>query len=43
MKEEAYWVKKVGLAQIKKLNWTLVDEPIVKEMVSGYNHASPYV
>ncbi len=43
MKEEANWAKKVGLAQIKKLNWTLVDELVVKEMVYSYNHVSPYV
>jgi len=27
MKEEVNWAKKVGLAKIKKLDWTFVDEP----------------
>jgi hypothetical protein len=40
MKEEVDYVKKVGLAQIEKLDSTLVDEPVVKEMVNNYNHAN---
>ncbi len=43
MKEKVDWAKKVRLAQIKKLNWTLVDEPIMKEMVNSYNHVNQYV
>jgi hypothetical protein len=43
MKEEGDWVKKVGLAKIKKLDWSPIDEPIVKEMVNNYNHANQYV
>jgi hypothetical protein len=39
MKEEANWAKKIGLATIKKLDWTLVDELVVKEMINSYNHA----
>jgi hypothetical protein len=38
MKEEANWAKKVGLARIRKLNWTLVDELVMKEMINSYNH-----
>jgi hypothetical protein len=30
MKEEANWAKKIGLVRIKKLDWTLVDELVVK-------------
>jgi hypothetical protein len=37
MKEKANWAKKIGLAKIKKLDWTLVDEPVVKEMINNYN------
>ncbi len=37
------WAKKVRLAKIKKLDWTLVDELIVKEMISSYDHADQYV
>jgi hypothetical protein len=43
MKEEADWAKKVRLTKIRKLDWTLVDEPIVKEMMNSYNHANQYV
>ncbi len=43
MKEETDWAKKVGFAKIKKLDWTLVDEPIVKELINIYNHADQYV
>ncbi len=43
MKEEKDWAKKVGLAKIKKLDWTLVDELVVKEMINIYNHANQYV
>jgi hypothetical protein len=32
MKEEINWGKKIGLAIIKKLDWTLVDELVVKEV-----------
>jgi hypothetical protein len=40
MKEEIDWAKKVGLAKIRKLDWTLVDKPVVKEMISSYKHAN---
>ncbi len=43
MKEEKDWAKKVRLAKIKKLKWTLVDELVVKEMIHSYNHADQYV
>jgi hypothetical protein len=43
MKEEGDWAKKVKFAQIRKLDWTPIDEPIVKEMVNNYNHANQYV
>jgi len=39
MKQEANWAKKVKFVEIKKLDWTLVDELVVKEMISNYNHA----
>jgi hypothetical protein len=42
-KEEADWAKKVGLTKIMKLDWTLVDEPVVKKMINNYNHADQYV
>jgi hypothetical protein len=38
MREEIDWAKKVGVARIKKLDWTLVKELVVKEMISNYNH-----
>jgi hypothetical protein len=38
MKEKVDWAKKVGLAMIRKLDWTLVDELVVKEMISSSNH-----
>ncbi len=37
------WAKKERLAKIKKLDWTLVDELIVKEMIGSYDHADQYV
>jgi len=43
MKEEANWAKKIGLVRFKKLDWTLVDELVVKEMISSYNHVNQYV
>ncbi len=43
MKEEADWAKKVKLAKIKKLDWIIMDKPVVKEMINGYNHANQYV
>jgi hypothetical protein len=43
MKEEANWAKKIGLVRIKKLDWTLVDELIMKEMIKSYYHANQYV
>jgi hypothetical protein len=43
MKEEVDWAKKARLAKIKKLNWILIDELIVKEMINNYNHANQYV
>ncbi len=43
MKQEANWAKKVTFVEIKKLDWTLVDELVVKEMISNYNHADQYV
>jgi hypothetical protein len=43
MKEEAEWAKKVGLTKIRKLNWTLINEPKMKEMMNSYNHANQYV
>jgi len=39
MKEEANWAKKIGFSTIKKLDYTLMDEPVVKEMINIYNHA----
>jgi hypothetical protein len=41
--KEGDWAKKIGLAQIRKLDWTPIDEPIVKEMVNSYNYANQYV
>ncbi len=43
MKEEVDWAKKVRLAKIKKLNQTLMDELIVKEMINSYKHVDQYV
>jgi hypothetical protein len=43
MKVEAKWAKKIGLTKIRKLNRTLIDEPIMKEMMNTYNHANQYV
>jgi len=43
MKEEANWAKKIGLIKIRKLDWTSVNGPIVKEMISSYKHADQYV
>jgi hypothetical protein len=40
MKEKANWAKKVGLVGIRKLDWTLVNELVMKEMISSYNHAN---
>jgi hypothetical protein len=40
MKEKTNWAKKVGLARIRKLDWTLADELVMKEMISNYNHAN---
>ncbi len=42
MKEKANWAKKVGLAKIRKLDWTLVDEPVVKELIISYNRVDQY-
>jgi hypothetical protein len=39
MKEKVDWAKKIGLAKIRKLDWSLVDEQVVKEMINNYNHA----
>jgi hypothetical protein len=39
MREEIGWAKKVGVVRIRKLTWTLVNELVVKEMISSYNHA----
>jgi siroheme synthase len=33
----------VGLAKIRKLNWIIMDELVVKKMISNYNHANQYV
>jgi len=43
MKEEKDWAKTMGLAKIKKLDWTIVDELVVKEMIGNHNHAYQYV
>jgi hypothetical protein len=43
VKEEVDWAKKVGLVKIRKLGWTLVNELVVKEMISSYNHVDQYV
>jgi hypothetical protein len=43
MKEKTNWAKKVGLAKIRKLDWTLVDVLVMKEMINSYNHANQYV
>ncbi len=43
MKEEENWAKKVGLAKIRKLYWTFIDESIARDMVNSYNHANQYV
>jgi hypothetical protein len=43
MKEKVNWVKKVRHDQIRKLNWILGDELVMKEMVSSYNHVNQYV
>jgi hypothetical protein len=43
MKEEIDWANKIGLAKIKKLDWTLIDELVKKEMINNYNHANQYV
>jgi hypothetical protein len=40
MKEEENWAKKVGLAKIRKLYWTFIDESIARDMVNSYNHAN---
>ncbi len=42
MREEIGWAKKVGVVRIRKLTWTLVNELVVKEMISSYNHAYQY-
>ncbi len=43
MKEEENWAKKVELAKIRKLDWTFIDELVVRDMVNNYNHANQYV
>ncbi len=43
MKEKANWAKKIGLAKIKKLDWTFVDELVLKEMINNNNHVDQYV
>jgi hypothetical protein len=43
MKEEVDWAKKVGFAKIRKLDWTVVNELVVKELINNYNHADQYV
>jgi len=35
--------KKVRLAKIRKLDWTLVDEPVVKELIISYNRVDRYI
>jgi hypothetical protein len=42
-KEKVNWVKKVRHDQIRKLNWILGDELVMKEMVNSYNHVNQYV
>ncbi len=40
MKEKTNQTKKIGLVKIRKLDQTLVDELVMKEMISSYNHAN---
>ncbi len=43
LNERRKLAKKVGLAKFRKLNWTFVNELVVRDMVNSYNHANQYV
>jgi len=41
--QEGTWAKKVGLASLKKLDWTHINEPLVKELICSFNYDDQYV
>jgi len=41
--QEGAWAKKVGLASLKKLDWTHINEPLVKKLICSFNYDDQYV
>jgi hypothetical protein len=40
---EGTWAKKVGLALLKKLDWTHINKSLVKELICSFNYDDQYV
>jgi hypothetical protein len=36
--QEGSWAKKVGLASLKKFNWTHINKPLTKELTCSFNY-----
>jgi hypothetical protein len=36
--QEGAWAKEVGLESLKKLDWTHINEPLVKELICNFNY-----
>ncbi len=36
--QEGAWAKKAGLASLKKLDWTHINEPLAKELICNFNY-----
>jgi hypothetical protein len=41
--QEGAWAKKVGLALLKKIDWTHINEPLAKELICSFNFDNQYV
>jgi hypothetical protein len=41
--QEGAWAKEVGLESLKKLDWTHINEPLVKELIFSFNYDDQYV
>jgi hypothetical protein len=40
--QEGAWAKKVGLASLKKFNWTHINKPLAKELICSFNYDDQY-
>jgi hypothetical protein len=37
--KDVEWARKASLAQMRKFDWTQVDEPLVKELICNFRYA----